>query len=97
MWVEIEEKDSKKAALPPVEIKAEPVRTFECRVIVWKTRDIEGGDFENTADIYCRAFFNPDKDLKTDTHWRANNGNASFNYRLKLEMNTEQKSKTLTV
>lgn len=97
IWVEIDEKDGVRASQPPVDISPRPNLNYECRVVIWKTRDIMGGDFENTADIYCRAFFDPDHDLKTDTHWRAQNGTASFNYRLKLGMQTLMKNRRLTI
>ena len=70
MWCEIDKKDSKKAGDEPMDITPEPVREFEMRLIIWKTKDIEMMDFEGTSDVYVRSFMNLEDDHLTDTHWR---------------------------
>lgn len=70
MWCEITPKDSKKAGDEPYDITPEPVRDFEMRLIIWKTKDIEMMDFEGTSDVYVRSYMNVDDDHLTDTHWR---------------------------
>lgn len=45
-------------------------------------------DDEGTSDVYCRAFFDSRNDAKeTDTHYRCQDGKASFNYRLLFKVN----------
>jgi C2 domain len=40
-------------------------------------------DVEGTSDVYCRAYFDSKEEVhETDTHFRCQNGKASFNYRL---------------
>lgn len=43
-------------------------------------------DFEGTSDIFCRAFFDIDEDHLTDTHWRCQDGEGSFNWRMLIKM-----------
>jgi len=62
MWVEIDDADSKAANLPPIDIAPEPVKDYEVRVVVWKTKEIECMDWEGTSDIFMRAYLNPDED-----------------------------------
>lgn len=89
MWVELQPTASKKSALPALDITPEPESEFELRLVIWHTKDIECMDWEGTSDIYVRAFFDPDKDYKTDTHWRCQTGKGSFNWRLKIPLFTD--------
>lgn len=43
-------------------------------------------DIEGTSDVYFELYMddNKKKKLKTDVHYRCMDGNASFNYRLKI-------------
>lgn len=86
LWVEIHDADSHEAAAEPLKIDSEPVLEYECRVVIWKTRDIEMMDAEGTSDVFIRIFFDTEEDQTTDTHWRCQNGTASFNYRLKFPL-----------
>jgi len=57
------------------------------RVCVFGTKDIAMMDVEGTSDVYIRAFFDSRKDaLETDTHYRCQTGQASFNYRLNYKV-----------
>lgn len=99
MWVEIDRKDSKAAALPQRDISPAPAEEFEVRLVIWKTKDIEMMDWEGTSDVFIRAFFDSDgkdgvdNDKLTDTHWRCSNGTASFNYRLKFKLKSQPRNK----
>jgi len=68
--------------MEPMNINSEPKLDFECRLVIWKTKDIEMMDVEGTSDVFVRAFFDDKDDEVTDTHWRCQNGTASFNYRI---------------
>jgi hypothetical protein len=54
-------------------------------------------DLEGCSDIFCRAFFNSDVDMQTDTHWRCSNGEGSFNYRLILPLKSDEKNFKLQI
>jgi len=50
-------------------------------------------DIEGTSDVYFECYIdNKKKKLKTDVHYRCMDGNASFNYRLKLYYKNTTKS-----
>lgn len=54
-------------------------------------------DFEGTSDVYCRVFFDSREQTKeTDTHYRCQNGKASFNYRLLFNLKHPRNDYTLT-
>ena len=89
LWVEIHDVDSPEANLPPIDINPEPVLDFECRIVIWKTKDIEMMDVEGTSDVFVRCFFEDKDDKVTDTHWRCQNGEASFNYRLLFPLKSQ--------
>ena len=97
MWVEIEEFGNAHSVEKPLNITPEPVREFEGRFIVWKTEDIEMMDWEGTSDVFCKVFLDPDDDQSTDTHWRCQNGKASFNWRIKMKIKSKQDSYKLTL
>ena len=55
-------------------------------------------DFEGTSDVYICAFFDSRKDaLETDTHYRCQTGNASFNYRLVYKMEHPRRDYRMTL
>ena len=62
MWVEIDDADSKAASNPPIDISPEPIKEYELRLVVWKTKEIEMMDWEGTSDIFMRAYLNPEED-----------------------------------
>ena len=97
MWVEIDDVDSPEGNAEPLNINPTPVLDFECRVVIWKTRKLEMMDVEDTTDAQIRAFFKPREDKKTDTHWRCQDGNASFNWRLVFPIKSQEPSYTLTI
>ena len=82
---------------PAKDISPEPVKEYEMRFIVWKTRDIEMMDFEGTSDVYVRTFLDPDEDHLTDTHWRNTNGNANFNWRNLIKIKSQQDEYLLNI
>ena len=55
-------------------------------------------DDEGTSDVYIRVFFDSRKDaLETDTHYRCQTGDASFNYRLLYNITHPRKDYRMTV
>lgn len=55
-------------------------------------------DAEGTSDVYCRAFFDSREEVhETDTHYRCQNGKASFNYRLIYKVNYPRNDYKFTI
>jgi hypothetical protein len=55
-------------------------------------------DSEGTSDVYCRGFFDSREQSKeTDTHYRCQNGKASFNYRLIYNVKYPRKDYNFTL
>eukprot|EP01138_Halocafeteria_seosinensis_P001972 gb/GECG01002020.1/.p1 GENE.gb/GECG01002020.1/~~gb/GECG01002020.1/.p1 ORF type:complete len:1966 (+),score=293.18 gb/GECG01002020.1/:1-5898(+) len=85
---------------PAVNIERPPPAPFEVRLVVWRAKDVPSGDgITNMNDLYCRAMLQGAKNetLKTDTHWRAQNGKASFNWRMKWKVHLPMKFPYLTL
>jgi len=78
-------------------ISPPPVEEFEVRVVVWRTKDIQNMDDEGCSDVFIRAYFDPTNHINTDVHWRCSDGNASFNYRVLLPVNSSAHEHVLTV
>ena len=82
-WVEIHPTSIPINEIPVYDISPKPAEEFEVRLVIWDTQDILMMDMEGTSDVYCRAFFDSREEVhETDTHYRCQNGKASFNYRL---------------
>jgi Ca2+-dependent lipid-binding protein len=90
LWIDIFNLDSKKSEKPDIVITPEPLKEFEARFIIWKTTKIEMMDFEGTSDVYIKSFVDPDHEYRTDTHWRNQDGDASFNWRNKILLKSKQ-------
>ena len=85
LWIEIfDKKDS--INMQPWQIQPEPITELELRLIVWETEDMRMMDDEGTSDIYIVAFVDPKNKQSTDTHYRCTTGNASFNWRIVLDL-----------
>ena len=86
MWVEINPAKVPKDQIKPIfDIKPKPPYEVEMRLVVWDTKDLKTMDVEGTSDAFIRCFFDSRKALETDTHFRCQDGKASFNYRLKYD------------
>ena len=68
----------------PRDLTPRPPAQFEVRLIVWGTKGIENYDVEATSDIYVRCWVNDCEPKETDTHYRCQDGKASFNWRIKF-------------
>ena len=102
LWLEIMSPADAEAT-PPWDIAQPPPQEWELRVICWKCRGVptDGSvDYSGLADLYVAARFGADgKEKRTDTHFRARNGRASWNYRYKwpVEMDANMKFQYLTL
>jgi hypothetical protein len=99
LWLEINKVNVTPEHQEPVyDISAKPPEEIQLRLCVFDTKEIKMMDFEGTSDVYIRAFFDSRKDaLETDTHYRCQTGNASFNYRLVYKMEHPRRDYRLTV
>lgn len=79
------------------DITPRPQKEYEMRVVVWDTKDVVAADWEGVSDVFIRAFFDSKKAKETDTHYRCQNGKASFNYRLLYNMNAPADDYNFTV
>ena len=87
LWVEIHPLLENKATLKAWSIKPRPPQELEARVVIWGTKGLQCYDWEGTTDAFIRCFFDSTENSKeTDTHWRCQDGKASFNYRLKFDL-----------
>ena len=96
MWLEIFDKDEINQ-MEPWNIEPEPISQLECRLIVYETEGMENLDVEDTSDIYIVAFVNPEKKYSTDIHYRCSSGQGSFNYRLKIPIDTPRENYDLYI
>ena len=80
------------------DITPKPLEEFEIRLVIFDTVDIKMMDAEGTSDVYCRAFFDTKEEVhETDTHYRCQDGKASFNYRLIYHIKHPRKLNTFTI
>ena len=84
MWCEILTPQQAKAKKPD-DIKPPADQEWEMRVVVWQLKGVppeaKGMDFGGMGDFYVRCRFE-DQLFNTDTHLRAKNGKASWNWRM---------------
>ncbi len=64
---------------------------------MWDTKDLVALDWEGVNDAFVRCFFDSNKALETDTHYRCSTGEASFNYRLLFNMKAPADNYNFTV
>jgi len=81
----------------PFDIAPRPVKEYEVRLVVWDTKDVVAMDIEGTSDVFFKCFFDNKRPKETDTHFRCNNGKASFNYRLLFKFKAPADYYTLTL
>ena len=61
------------------------------------TQNVPCEDIEGVSDVFIRAYFDDDDKKDTDTHFRCSSGAASFNYRLKFNVESPRKEPLLLV
>ena len=96
LWVEIFDK-ADSLNLTPWNINPEPPSKIEMRLVVWETEEMRMMDVEDTSDIYVTAFIDQDKKQSTDTHFRCQTGNASFNWRIVMQLDVPRLNNKLTL
>ena len=63
------------------DITPKPPIDFELRIVVWEVDGVPSMDVEDCSDLYIEGNFRG-KIQTTDTHFRAQNGFGSFNWRM---------------
>ena len=89
MWLEIHPADSRPE---PIDITPKPPVEFEARLIVWKSEGVPTKAIEGVSDLYVRAWVNREVPKETDTHYRCQRGNGSWNWRIKFPVKLDGKS-----
>ncbi len=98
MWAEIWPTSIPMQDIPLWDITPKAPEIMEVRLVIWDTVDVICMDAEGTSDVYIRAFFDTNEQVRqTDTHFRCQNGKASFNYRLLFDVEYPRKDYTLTI
>ncbi|TDH69811.1 hypothetical protein CCR75_006460 [Bremia lactucae] len=97
LWVDILTR-AEMNVMRPLNISLPPPHMFEVRVIVYRAKNVAPGDFTDLSDLFVKCWLQNRDDISqtTDTHWRAKYGRASFNWRMKfnieLPINPEKES-----
>lgn len=91
-WVEIHPSNQ----LPkPWSLNPKPPEEFELRLVIWRSENIPNMDSEGVSDLYVVASVNDSEKKETDTHYRAKNGEASWNWRMKFRLMLDENSKVI--
>jgi len=95
MWCEIL-KPEKALETPMLDIKPPAPQKWELRIIVWKLEEVSGKlkgmDSGGMMDAKITVRLLGDE-RSTDTHWRAKNGKASWNWRFKFPVTLTENMK----
>ncbi|RLN21310.1 hypothetical protein BBJ28_00020174, partial [Nothophytophthora sp. Chile5] len=87
LWVDILT-GAEMHAVKPLDISLPPPQVYEVRVVIYKAKNVTAGDFTSLSDLFVKCWLQDrdDKSQSTDTHWRAKHGRASFNWRMKFDV-----------
>eukprot|EP01113_Clastostelium_recurvatum_P029777 TRINITY_DN359_c0_g1_i2.p1 TRINITY_DN359_c0_g1~~TRINITY_DN359_c0_g1_i2.p1 ORF type:complete len:700 (+),score=238.67 TRINITY_DN359_c0_g1_i2:262-2100(+) len=80
MWLDILTPEQA-ASTPPVPIGPPVQKQYELRVVIWNTKDTAFRD-KSMSDIFITAYPEGLKSQNTDTHYRSENGEGMFNWRM---------------
>jgi len=61
------------------------------------TKNVPCEDFEGTSDVFIRSYIDDEDKKDTDTHFRCKDGAASFNYRIKFDVQSPRQNPLLLV
>lgn len=88
MWLDIDPATKTSDVGKVWDISKEPVNDFEVRLAVFKCKNVPAEDAEGVSDVFIKAFISENDRQETDTHYRCQNGQPSFNYRLLFGVQT---------
>ena len=92
LWVEIHPVYSKAKIW---DITPRPPEKFELRLVIWSSEEVPNSDIEGVSDLYVVASMNSGEARETDTHYRAQEGKASWNWRMKFQLELTEESKCI--
>lgn len=87
-------------ARPVVDISPPPEQQFELRLVCWEVKGADPElDYSGLADLYSLVYLSQggadvSKRLRTDTHFRAADHKASWNWRFRLPLTLRHNSKS---
>ena len=96
LWVDIFNK-SNSINISPWQISPEPKEKIELRLIIWETEEMKMMDVEDTSDVYITVFFDKKEKQSTDVHYRCQTGNATFNWRIVMQLDVPRINNRLTM
>ena len=79
------------------DISPEPILDYQLRLSVMDTKDVPCEDAEGTSDVFIKAYIDDTDKRTTDTHYRCQNGEASFNYRINFDVKAPRKDYLLVL
>ena len=79
-----------------MDITPEPPSKLEIRLVIWEAQDMID-DEKDIADIYINAYIDQKDKQSTDIHFRCQNGNPSFNWRIVLQLEVPRVNNILTL
>jgi len=94
LWLELLTPDQAKR-IPMEQIKPPPPSPWECRVIIWGTREVTIKDTvtqQNDLFVTCAISIPGIKKQETDTHFRSKKGKGNFNWRMKFPVSLPTKN-----
>lgn len=90
-WIEIIPTSQQGEAIQ-YDIMKRPAVPVEVRICIFDTLKIKMMDDDGCSDVFIRTFFDSKEAVKeTDTHFRCQDGKASFNYRLIFDITHPRK------
>lgn len=92
LWVEIHPSHLVPA---PLDLSPKPPEKFELRLIIWRSEDVPNMDIEGVSDLYVVASVNEGSKKETDTHYRAQSGAGSWNWRMKFPLLLDENSQLI--
>ena len=96
LWVEIVP-TGKSSAMTTYNIAPRAPQPYQIQAVVWDTKKCISDESGGLIDMFCRSYFDPEHAINTDTHWRAQNGKGSFNWRSLFDENFPMKNPSWTV
>ena len=77
------------------DISPRPPQKFELRLIIWSCEGVPLSDIEGVSDLYVTASINSGEPRETDTHYRSQEGKASWNWRMKFNLELTEETRCI--
>mmetsp|Transcript_3593 Transcript_3593/g.2628 ORF Transcript_3593/g.2628 Transcript_3593/m.2628 type:complete len:99 (+) Transcript_3593:2113-2409(+) len=98
MWLEIHNSaTSTKSSEKIYDITPQPIIEYEVRLIIYDTKNLILADVEGATDAFFKSWIDDKDKRETDTHYRCQDGKASFNYRHVMPIKAPRPDYNLTI